>query len=391
MLTLQDTQRRRILKAAAALGSASVMGPVGAQGKEFKIGLFIALSGPAALFGPTQRACADLAAEELNKAGGIMGRQVKLFPADAGGPPAETAKSAIRLMLEEKVDLFIGSHDSATRGAVLATIKSKTPYIYTPVYEGGECTPNAFCLGETPPQQAQPAAEFLIKERQAKSFYLIGDDYVWPRKVNEQVRKYIAQYGGKVAGEEYVPFGAPNKFEEAVTRIKAAKPDGVISTLVGADNVNFNRTFAGFGLDKTIVRLALLLEENTLMGIGAESSANLYSCMGYFANDTGEGNRKFKAAYAAKYGDKAPQLSTIGVDCYAGLHLAKALFEKAGGGDMKKLMAASEGLAFMTASGRAVMNGRQVDKDMFLATCKGTNFEVIKTLKGLKSGTACKA
>ena len=100
------------------------MGPVGAQGKEFKIGLFIALSGPAALFGPTQRACADLAAEELNKAGGIMGRQVKLFPADAGGPPAETAKSAIRLMLEEKVDLFIGSHDSATRGAVLATIPS---------------------------------------------------------------------------------------------------------------------------------------------------------------------------------------------------------------------------------------------------------------------------
>ena len=248
--------RRRILTAAAssaALGtSAGYVGAAFAQPKEFKIGFFIALSGPASLFGPTQRACADLAAEKINKAGGIMGRQVKLIFSDAGGPPAETAKSAVRLMLEDKVDLFIGSHDSATREANIATIKGKVPYIYSPVYEGGECSPNVYCLGETPPQQAQPATEFLAKEKKAKTFYLIGDDYVWPRKSNEQIKKYVAQYGGKVVGEEYVPFGAPNKFEEAVTRIKGIKPDAVIATLVGADNVNFNRTFAGFGLDKTI-------------------------------------------------------------------------------------------------------------------------------------------
>jgi ABC-type branched-subunit amino acid transport system substrate-binding protein len=316
---------------------------------------------------------------------------VKLLFTDAGGPPAETAKSAVRLMLEDKVDLLIGSHDSATREANIATIKSKTPYIYSPVYEGGECSPNVYCLGETPPQQAQPAIEFFAKEKKAKSYYLIGDDYVWPRKSNDQVKKFVAATGGKVIGEEYVPFGAPNKFEEAVTRIKGAKPDAVVSTLVGADNVNFNRTFAGFGLDKTIARMALLLEENTLNGIGAENSGNLYSCMGYFANNSADAPKKFKAEYMARYGDKAPQLSTIGADCYAALNLAKALFEKAGSGDMRKLMAASEGLAFDTASGRVTMRGRQVDKDMYLATCKGTDFEVIKTIKGVHSGTACKA
>ena len=225
---------------------------------------------------------------------------MKLIFTDAGGPPAETAKSAVRLMLEDKVDLLIGSHDSATREANIATIKGKVPYIYSPVYEGGECSPNVFCLGETPPQQAQPAIEFLAKEKKLKTFHLIGDDYVWPRKVNEQVKKFVAEYGGKVVGEEYVPFGAPNKFEEAVTRIKAAKPDAVIATLVGADNVNFNRTFAGFGLDKTIARLSLLLEENTLMGIGAENSANLYSCMGYFANNPSDAAKAFKAEYMAQ-------------------------------------------------------------------------------------------
>jgi len=386
--------RRRILSAAAGsavLGPAGLLRPAFAQAKDFKIGFFIALSGPAALFGPTQKACAELAAEKINKAGGIMGRPVQLLFTDAGGPPAETAKSAVRLMLEDKVDLFIGSHDSATREANIATIKAKVPYIYSPVYEGGECSPNVFCLGETPPQQAQPAIEFLSKEKKAKTFHLIGDDYVWPRKVNEQVKKFVAQAGGKVVGEEYVPFGAPNKFEEAVTRIKGAKPDAVVQTLVGADNVNFNRTFAGFGLAKSIARISLLLEENTLMGIGAENSANLYSCMGYFANSPAEGAKKFRAEYMAKYGDKAPQLATIGADCYSALNLAKALFDKAGAADAKKLAAASEGLTFTSASGPVTMHGRQVDKDMYLAECKGTGFEVIKTIKAVKSGTACKA
>jgi ABC-type branched-subunit amino acid transport system substrate-binding protein len=382
--------RRRIISAAAgtAVLGTGWAGSALAQPEEFKIGLFIALSGPAALFGPTQRACADLAAEKINKAGGIMGRQVRLIPTDAGGPPAETAKSAVRLMLEDKVDLFIGSHDSATREANIATIKGKVAYIYSPVYEGGECSPNVYCLGETPPQQAQPAIEFLAKEKKAKAFHLIGDDYVWPHKVNDQVKKFVAANGGKVTGEEYVPFGAPNKFEEAVTRIKAAKPDAVICTLVGADNVNFNRAFAGFGLDKTIARLSLLLEENTLKGVGAENSANLYSCMGFFADNPS--SKAFKAEYMAKYGDKAPQLATIGADCYSALNLAKALFDKAGANDAKKLMAASEGLSFEGASGRVTMRGRQVDKDMYLARCKGTDFEVIKTIKAVKSGTACR-
>jgi ABC-type branched-subunit amino acid transport system substrate-binding protein len=387
--------RRRILTAAAGsavlVSAPAFLRPAFAQGKDFKIGFFIALSGPASLFGPTQRACADLAAEKINKAGGILGRPVTLLFTDAGGPPAETAKSAVRLMLEDKVDLFIGSHDSATREANIATIKAKVPYIYSPVYEGGECSPNVFCLGETPPQQAQPSIEFLSKEKKAKTFHLIGDDYVWPRKVNEQVKKFIAQAGGKVVGEEYVPFGAPNKFEEAVTRIKGAKPDAVVQTLVGADNVNYNRTFAGIGHDKSIARISLLLEENTLLGIGAENSANLYSCMGYFANSPAEGAKKFRAEYLAKYGDKAPQLATIGADYYSALNLAKALFDKAGKADAKKLAAASEGLTFTSASGPVTMHGREVDKDMYLAECKGTSFEVIKTIKAVKSGTACKA
>ena len=125
---LQLLARRRILSpppAARRSPRRRLSGRVFAQANDFKIGFFIALSGPASLFGPTQRACADLAAEKINKAGGILGRPVRLIFTDAGGPPAETAKSAVRLMLEDKVDLFIGSHDSATREANIATIKGQ--------------------------------------------------------------------------------------------------------------------------------------------------------------------------------------------------------------------------------------------------------------------------
>jgi ABC-type branched-subunit amino acid transport system substrate-binding protein len=390
----QGLTRRTLLGATAggvAFGALPGLIRPAAAADEFKIGLFIALSGPASLFGPTQKASAELATEEINKAGGILGRQIRLIPTDAGGPPAESTKSAVRLMLEEKVDMLVGSHDSATREALVATIKGKVPYIYTPVYEGGECAFNTYVIADTPEQQIRPSVAFMMKDRGAKSVYLIGDDYVWPRKCNEQAKKYIADNGGKVVAEEYVPFGAPNKFEEIVTRIKSAKPDMVLITLVGADNVNFNRTFAGFGLDKDIARLSLLLEENTLLGIGPDSSNNLFSSMSYYANAPGEANKKFKAAYFAKFGDKAPQLGLIGADCYGGIYCAHALATKAGGTDAKKCMAASEGLSFPTAAGSVAMRGRHVDKTMYLATCKGTEFDIIKTFADIKSGDECKA
>jgi ABC-type sugar transport system substrate-binding protein len=239
MTIVKQGPTRRALLGAAAVGAAfgalpGLIRPAAAAG-DFKIGLFIALSGPASLFGPTQKACAELATEEINKAGGILGRQIKLIPTDAGGPPAESTKSAIRLMLEENVDMFVGSHDSATREALVATIKGKVPYIYTPVYEGGECAFNTYVIADTPEQQIRPSVAYMMKDRGAKSVYLIGDDYVWPRKCNEHAKKYVAENGGSIVAEEYVPFGAPNKFEEIVTRIKSAKPDMVLITLVGAE------------------------------------------------------------------------------------------------------------------------------------------------------------
>jgi len=113
--------------------------------------------------------------------------------------------------------------------------------------------------------------------------------------------------------------------------------------------------------------------------------------MSYYANAPGEANKKFKAAYFAKFGDKAPQLSIIGTDCYAGVNCAKALVEKAQGTDARKVMAASSGLSFNSAAGPWTMYSQHVDKTMYIASCKGTEFEIIKTIEGVKHGETCKA
>jgi len=393
MKTLNPTLTRRgfltgTAGAAAAIASPAIIGSANAAGS-LKIATFFPLSGPAALFGPTQTACAKLAAQQINAGGGVGGRQISILPADGGAPPAEAAKSAIRLMLRDKVDVVVGSHNSAVREAIVAALKGRVPYVYTPLYEGGECNRNVYVTADTPQQQVQPSIDYLAKSLGAKTYYLIGNDYVWPRKTNEQAKKYIAANGGKVVGEEYVPLGAANKFEDAVTRIKAKKPDLVVITLVGGDNVNFNRTFAGFGLDSSIKRISYLLEELTLMGIGDKSSKGLYSAMSYFVNEQSEANKSFKGDFAKAFGAKAPPLSMLGADCFSGVHFAKALVEKAGGTDAGKLMAAANNLQYQTATGTATMTNRHVVKDMYLAECKGTSFNIVQTFKAVAHGQAC--
>lgn len=387
-----STTRRQLLAGAAAsaayLSAPGILRGAWAQDKPFKIGLLVDLSGPTALFGASMSGSAALAADQVNAAGGIAGREVTFSTVDSGAAPPDVARAVTRLMLDEKVDLLIGSHNSAVRQAVEGAVRSRVPYLYTSVFEGQDCTPNVYFLGETPDQQIRPTVAHLL-EQGAKSFYLVGNDYVWGRRTNEAAANHIKAGNGTVVGEEYVPLGAPNRFEEIVTRIRSAKPDVVVLTVIGADNVNFNRTFAGFGLDKDIARIAYLLEENTLQGIGADNSANLYSCMAYFANVKTPENEAFKAAMKKKFGDKMPQLSTLGADTYAGVNMAKALVEKAGGTDPKKLAAASEGLSVRTAAGTGIMRGRYLDKDMYLARCEGTEFEVIKTFEMASSGESC--
>jgi urea transport system substrate-binding protein len=392
MLNSIKTSRRGLLRAAGAgalaLGAPAVIRPASAA-DTIKIGVLVADSGPAALFGPAQRAAAEFGAASVNAKGGILGRQVEIVFADAGVPPAEVAKSAVKLMLSDKVELIFGSHDSAVRQGVENVVKGKIPYVYTPVYEGDDCSSNVYFLGEVPEQELQKTLPKLIELAKGKTFYLVGDDYVWARTTNEKAKKYIAALGGSVVAEDYYPFGAPNKFESTVTKIKSAKPAIVLETLVGGDNVNFNRTFADFNLSDDIVRLSCLLEENTLMGIGKDASKNLYSSLGYFADIDLPQNKAFIGELAKKYGDKAPQQCTISKGLYDAFVFSAAVTAKSKSLAAKDFAAAAEGISYDTPSGPMTMKNRHTTKNIFLSRCEGTKFNVVDTFTAVPTQQSC--
>ena len=354
-----------------------------------KMGTFFSLTGPASLFGPTQTACTALAVDQINAAGGILGKQVEIVPGDGGLSPAEAAQAAIRMTLQDRVDFIVGSHNSAVRQSIIAAIKGRVPYIYTPLYEGGECAPNTYVTADTPQQQVRPALNALHEMYGIRKVYLIGNDYVWPQKLNEQAKKYISAFGGEIVGEEYAPLGPGNRFDDAVTRIRAAQPDLVFISLVGGDNVNFNRAFAGFGLDASVRRLSALLEELSLAGIGAENSKGLFSSMSYFTAVDSPENDTFKSEYAVRFGADAPPLSMLGADAYSGTHCAAALLTAAGVNEAAAVMAASQGLSYRTATGIATMSNRHVSKDIYLAECKGVEFEIVKAFDAVEHGETC--
>ncbi len=386
-------KRRDFVKASISATVVSVLtgGSFGARALAagpVKVGVLIPLSGPAGLFGPSSRNCTQLAVDEINAAGGILGRQIEPIFADVGGPPADATQAALQLWKGDGAEAFIGMHDSAVRGALTNLFKGQVPYIYTPVYEGGECSAGTFVLGETPSQQLEPAIPWMASNKGASKWYLIGNDYNWPRDTNAAAKGYIAGTGGEVVGEEYLPFTVDN-FDSNLAKIKDTGADAVLITLVGGASVGFNRAFASFGLADDVARLGTLIEENTLAGIGAENSVNLFSSAGYFASIDTPSARSFAEKYVAKFGADAAALNALGQSCYDGMLLLAVLAAKAGSLSAADMDAAADGTSYEGPRGGATMSDRHVSKDIYLAEADGAAFKVIATFADVGAGDNC--
>jgi ABC-type branched-subunit amino acid transport system substrate-binding protein len=354
-----------------------------------KIGVLIPKSGPAGLFGPSSQNAATLAAEQINARGGLAGQKIELLFGDVGVPPAEAVQTAMGLWKGKGVKAFIGMHDSAVREALIGRFGGQVPYVYTPVYEGGECSPSVFIVGETPDQQLKPVLPWISKKEKVSKWYLIGNDYNWPRDTNKAAKEYIAAAGGSVVGEEYLPFTV-NEFDTSLQRIKSSGADAVLITLVGGASVNFNRAFSSFGMDKQAIRLGTLIEENTLAGIGKENSKRLYSSAAYFASLQTPSAKTLMAAYTKRFGKEAAVLNTLGQSTYDGLLLLEALAKKAGSLDAQALEKAAEGVSFSGPRGTATMRGKHVAQSIYIADGSSGTFEVIKSFDNVSPGNNCK-
>ena len=261
--------KRQLLVTAAALllatsARADDKGPI-------TIGVPVGLSGANSVVAPSVVQEAQLAVDEINAAGGVLGRKLALEVADDASGAAGAQKAFDSLIYQKKVDALISMETSAARNAGLPAVsKGKVPYIYTSFYEGHSCNKYLYVDAWVPEQQVPPIVDNFIKEKGAKTYFLIGSDYAFGRGMLGFTRSYVEKSGGKVVGEEYLPMDGTD-WTAVLSKLKEAKPDAVItSTAGGAPNVTLTKQMRAAGINIPYANLAV--DEGTAKSMGADAT-----------------------------------------------------------------------------------------------------------------------
>ena len=291
-----------------------------------------------------------LAIEQINASGGILGRKIEIIQEDGASDWPTFAEKANKLLVNDRVAAVFGCWTSASRKAVLPVFEKENGLLYYPTfYEGLEQSKNVIYTGQEATQQIIAGLDWLHKEKGAKTFFLIGSDYIWPRTSNKIARKHIEKVlKGQVLDEQYYPLGH-TQFGSLINKIKLQKPDAVYAIVVGGSNVSFYKQMkaAGVTADKQTL-LTISVTEDELLGIGGENMVGFFAAMKYFQSLDNANNTAFVKAFKEKYGEKSV-IGDVTQAAYLGPWLWKAAVEKAGSFEVDKVVAASPDIELNTA------------------------------------------
>ncbi|MBE7680969.1 MULTISPECIES: urea ABC transporter substrate-binding protein [unclassified Paenibacillus] len=331
-------------------------GEVAASDETIKVGILHSLSGTMAISEVSVKDAEMLAIEEINAAGGVLGKQIEPVIEDGASDWPTFAEKAGKLLQQDKVAAVFGGWTSASRKAMLPVFEQNKGLLFYPVqYEGLESSPNIFYTGATTNQQIVPSVTWLLENR-GKTFYLLGSDYVFPKTANQVIKAQLAAEGGEVVGEEYTPLGHTD-YSTIISKIKAAKPDVVYNTLNGDSNVAFFKQLKDAGItSEQMTTLSVSVAEEEIRGIGADVlKGHLASWNYYQTTDTPE-NKTFVEKYKEKYG--ADRVTADPIEAgYVAVYLWKAAVEKAGSTDVEKVREAAKGLEFDAPEGKVTVDG----------------------------------
>ncbi len=321
-----------------------------------KVGVLHSLSGTMAISETAVRDATLMAIEEINAAGGVLGKQIEFIVEDGASDWPTFAEKARKLIQSDDVAVVFGGWTSASRKAMLPVFEGLNGLLFYPVqYEGLEASPNIFYTGATTNQQIVPAVESLLEDGKSK-FFLLGSDYVFPRTSNLIINAQLKAAGLDAVGEEYTPLGHV-EYSTVISKIIAADPDVVFNTLNGDSNVAFFKQLkdAGIGAED-IITLSVSVAEEEIVGIGAENIKDHLVAWNYFQTTETSENDKFVSAFKAKYGNDRVTDDPIEAG-YFGVYLWAAAAEKAGSTDVAAVKAAAPGISFQAPGGLVTING----------------------------------
>ena len=309
-----------------------------------KVGVLHSLSGTMAISEVTVKNATLLAIDEINAKGGVMGEQIEPVIEDGGSDPAIFAQKAQKLVQEDKVVTVFGGWTSASRKAMLPVFERFHGLLWYPVqFEGNECSKDIMYSGAQPNQQILPALDWA-KAKGYKTYFLLGSDYVFPRTANLILKKHIVHDGLTVAGEEYVPLGGTD-FSAIVNKIKLAQPSIIFNTLNGDSNVSFFKQMAAAGLTPSkLPVMSFSIAEPEAKSIGPSLLQGSYAAWNYFESLPDPVNKKFVAAYHAKYPDQP--IDDPMIHGYLDVYTWAAAVEKAKSFDIDKVRKAATHLMY---------------------------------------------
>ncbi|WP_254716717.1 urea ABC transporter substrate-binding protein [Actinomadura sp. WMMB 499] len=331
-------------------------GSASSDGNTIKVGVLHSLSGTMAISEVTVRDAELMAIEEINAAGGVLGKQLEPVVEDGASDWPTFAEKAQKLIRKDKVATVFGGWTSASRKAMLPVFERNKALLWYPVqYEGLESSPYIYYTGATTNQQIVPALDYL-KGQGKKSIYLVGSDYVFPRTANKEIKAYAQANGMSIAGEEYTPLGA-TEYGTLVNKIMQAKPDAVFNTLNGDSNVAFFKQLKSAGATaSSLPVMSVSIAEEEVKGIGADNIAGHLVAWNYFMTTPGETNAAFVKAFRARYG--ADKVTSDPMEAgYSAVKLWAAAVEKAGTTEVEAVKKAAGGISLDLPEGKVTIDG----------------------------------
>ncbi|MBO3084979.1 urea ABC transporter substrate-binding protein [Cellulomonas fengjieae] len=336
--------------------SASSASCVDTSGDTVKIGFLNSLSGTMAISEQTVRDSLDLAAEEINAGGGVLGKQLEIVAEDGASEPTVFAEKAEKLISSDCVAAVFGGWTSSSRKAMLPVFEAKDSLLFYPVqYEGLEASPNIFYTGATTNQQILPGMEYLKEQGKTKVF-LVGSDYVFPRTANKEIVAWAGANDVEIVGEEYAPLGHTD-FATIVNKLKGSGADAVFNTLNGDSNVAFFKEYKNVGLAAdTLPVVSVSIAEEEVGGIGIDNIVGQLTAWNYYQTVESPENTTFVQAFKAKFGDDRVTSDPMEA-AYTSLYLWKGMVEKAESFDVAAVQEAADGVTFDAPEGTVTVNG----------------------------------
>lgn len=368
-------RRRDFLKTAGAAGVVSATSMAApafiknawAGGGTVKVGALFSSSGAMANVEGRLNYVVQMAVDELNAKGGVLGKTVELIKTDPGSNWPLYAQQGRQLLQQEKVASMFGCWTSASRVAVLPVVEQNKGMLYYPLhFEGEENSKNIVYMGTPPSSSVLPAVDYLMSDNggKARRFFMLGADYVWPRTINAILKGYWKKkwnIGPDSWEEKYVPVGHSN-FQDLVSQIRAFadKPGGqpiVVLTVVGNSIPDFFKEYINQGvspLDLPVIALDMV--ESDLEGLDASKMVGTLNCWSYLQTEQSPKNKQFLEAWSS-YVKKAkvpfsPDVSIAPmVSAYDAVHMWAMAAEKAGSFDVPQVRAAFPDLTLKDPSG----------------------------------------